>query len=176
MHKTTICLVFISLIFLFDTTTLSAAEKKILFNTESLKYETGTGSERCRAQCGRKSGPDAKSLLGQGWKIVSSSAKEVIGEHFSYVPCNTCKPHGCICVGTEYVLQKEEPVPVIDSGSNVVGGFDKNGRSVPLTSRIEDSKHELDLLKKEIDLLKQENASQKQEIESLRNQLRSSQK
>ncbi|MEA5114288.1 MAG: hypothetical protein VB050_09680 [Geobacteraceae bacterium] len=176
MNKTTLCLAFISSILLFSNAPVHADEKKIIFNTESIKYETGTGSERCRAQCERKSGPDAKSLLSEGWKIVSSSAKEIIGEHYSYTPCNTCLPHGCICIGKEYVLRKDEPAQVIETRSNVIDSTGNNNKTVLQPLNDETVKNELDLLKKEIDMLKQENGLLKKEIETLRYQLGSKQK
>lgn len=169
MKKPALCLVCISLILVFSTTTVHAVEKKIIFNTGSLKYESGTGSERCRDKCGRRSGPDAKSLLSEGWKIVSSSSKEVIAEQYWYAPCNGCLPHGCICIGTEYVLEKDVPTPKIESKSTVINALDKGDRTTVQPLEVETSKNELDLLKKE-------NALLKKEIESLRNQLRSKQK
>lgn len=176
MNKTALSLACVSLILLCPLTSVHAVEKKIIFNTESIKYESGTGSERCRAQCDRKSGPDAKSFLSEGWKIVSSSAKEIIGEHYSYTPCNTCLPHGCICIGKEYVLQKDEPAPKIETRSNLIDVPGKNNGTELHSLDVETSKNELDLLKKEIGLLKQENALLKKEIETLRYQLGSKQK
>lgn len=176
MKKTALCLACISSIILFSTTLVHAVEKKIIFNTESLKFESGTGSERCRDKCSRRSGPDAKSLVSEGWKVVSSSSKEVIAEQYWYAPCNGCQPHGCICIGTEYVLQKDEPAPKIETKSTVFDVPDKDNRTVLQPLKVEPSKNELELLKRENELLKQENALLKKEIETLRNQLRSKQK
>jgi hypothetical protein len=176
MKKTATCLVSISLFLLFSATLVHAAEQKILFNTESLKFESGTGAERCRDKCGRKSGPDAKSFLSEGWKIVSSSSKEVTGEQYWYIPCNTCKPHGCVCVGTEYILRKDEPAPKIETKRNIFDSHDKDNRTILQSVKGETSTNALDLLKQENDLLKQENALLKQENETLRSQLKSIQK
>ena len=104
MKETALCLALISSILLFTATLLQAAEQKIIFNTEKIEYKSGTSSKRCQDICSRRSGPDAKSLLSEGWKIVTSSPKEVIGEHYWYTPCNGCEPHGCTCIGTEYTL------------------------------------------------------------------------
>jgi hypothetical protein len=148
-----------------------SAEKKTIFNTESIKYESGTGSERCRDKCDRKSGPDVKSLLSGGWKIISSTSREVIGEQYWNVPCNTCKPHGCICIGTEYILQKDEPASKVEAGSKVFEAPGKGNQTVLTPLRVETPKNELDLLKKENEMLKKENAALKRENENLRNKL-----
>lgn len=176
MNKTALCLACISSVLLFSTAPAHATGKKIVFNTEKIKYESGTGAERCRDKCGRRSGPDVKSLLAQGWKIASSSSKDVIGEQYWYAPCNTCKPHGCICTGTEYVLEKNEPAPQIEARTDVPDATDKYNPTVIAPQRVETSNNELDILKKENDLLKRENALLKQENETLRNLLRSKQK
>lgn len=181
MKKTALRVACITSLVLFATTPVHAVEQKTVFNTESIKYESGTGSERCRDKCDRKSGPDVKSLLSEGWKIVSSSSKEVTGEQYWYVPCNTCLPHGCICNGTEYVLRKDGPTPAIESRNNVADTPVKTvqpapqtvPQTVPQAFQAEPPKNELDLLKKENDSLKQENALLRQENETLRNQLHS---
>jgi hypothetical protein len=111
MKKTALCLARISAILLLTAPLLHAAEQQTIFNTESIQHESGTGAEMCQEKCRRKSGPDVKSLLSMGWKIVSSSPKEVVGEVYRYIPCNTCEPHGCICIGTEYVVQRDDQAP-----------------------------------------------------------------
>lgn len=176
MKKTVLSLASFSLFLLFTATIVHAAEQKILFNTESIKFESGTGSERCRDKCRRKSGPDAKSFLSEGWKIIRSSSKEVTGEQYWYVPCNTCRPHGCVCIGTEYILQKDGPAPNIETKSNVSDTPDKGNQTVLQPVKVQTSVNALDLLKKENDLLKKENALLKQENEALRSQLESIQK
>ncbi len=176
MKKTALSLACIASILLFTTAPVHAAEKKVLFNTESIKHESGTGAEWCQQKCSRKSGTDVKSLLSEGRKIVGSTAKEVIGEQYWYVPCNTCSPHGCICIGTEYILEKDGPAQQIEAKSTAVEAPVKNALTVLPPQKVETSINELDLLKKENDLLKQENAVLKQENEALRNQLRSIQK
>jgi len=176
MKKTALSLACIATLLLFATTPVPAAEKKIIFNTESVKYESGTGSERCQNTCSRRSGPEVKSFLSDGWKIVSSSPKEVIGEQYWYVPCNSCQPHGCICIGTEYLLAKDGPSPKAETRSTAVNAPDRVNQTVPTPPTVETSKDELDLLKRENDVLKQENALLKQENETLRNQLRSKKK
>lgn len=176
MYETALYLACISCVLVFSAFSVDAADKMTIFNIESMKYESGTGAERCRDKCGKKSDTDVKSLLAEGWKIESSSPKEVIGEHYRNVPCNTCKPHGCVCIGTEYVLQRDETAPITEANKNVPGINASNKRTVGGSFNAETSNKELDLLKNEIELLKRENASLKQEINSLRNQLRSTEK
>ncbi len=177
MKKTALCIACISSVLVFSATLVHAGETKIVFNTENIKYEEGTGSERCRDTCSRRSGPDVKSMLSEGWKIVGSSPRKVIGEQYWYAPCNNCKPHGCICIGTEYILQKDEPAPKIEAKTNAFDVRDNDSRTVPDQPKVEGSKDEqLDLLKKENDKLKQENALLRKENETLRNQLRTKRK
>ena len=152
MKKTAVCLAFIASVFLFTAAHVLAAEQKIIFNTESIEYKPGTGAKRCQAMCSKRSGPDITSQLSEGWKIVSSSPKIVIGEQYRYVPCPTCEPHGCTCIGTEYLLQKDVTAPKEETTNNELA---------PLVN-------EKDLLKQEIILLKQE-------IEKLKNQIKSNQ-
>jgi len=176
MKETALCLALISSILLFTATLLQAAEQKILFNTEKIEYKSGTSSKRCQDICSRRSGPDAKSLLSGGWKIVNSSPKEVIGEYYWYTPCNGCQPHGCTCIGTEYILQKDGPAPKVETSNSEVDTPDKNKRTGLHAPKVETSNNELDLLKNENDFLKQEITSLKQEIEKLKHQIKSKQK
>jgi hypothetical protein len=175
MKKTALCIACFSSILFFSTNLVHAVEK-IVFNTGSMKYESGTGAERCREKCGRRSDPDVKSFLSEGWVIVGSSAKEVIAEQYLYSPCPTCKPHGCVCLGTAYILRKDVPAPKNEIGSSVYDAPDKDNRPVLHSPTLETSMSELDHLTKENDLLRQENTLLKQEIETLRKQLRSKQK
>ena len=176
MKEAALCFALISSILLCTATFLQAAEQKIIFNTEKIKHESGTSSKRCQDICSRRSGPDAKSLLSGGWKIVSSSPKEVIGEGYWYAPCNGCEPHGCTCIGTEYILQKDEPAPKVEASNSGLEALDKNKRTGLQAPKVETSNNELDHLKKENELLKQEITYLKQENENLRNQIKSKQK
>ncbi|HET6420788.1 MAG TPA: hypothetical protein VFG19_11560 [Geobacteraceae bacterium] len=177
MKKTALCITCVTSVLVFAMTPVHAAGKKTVFNTESIKYKSGTGAERCQDKCSRRSGPDVKSLLSEGWKIVSSTSKAVIAEQYWYAPCNNCEPHECICMGTEYILQKDEPASkIVETKSEISVASGKDNRTVMSPTEVEPSKNELDLLKKENELLKQENASLKKEIETLRNQLSSRKK
>jgi hypothetical protein len=121
---------------------LASAEQKIVFCVESIKYKSVTGSETCQIFCNSKYGQyEIDSFLSDGWRIVSSSPKEAI-------PSDV---FDCICVGTQYVLQKDEPIPDVPN-------------------------KEVELLKKENDLLKRENDLLKQENENLKVKLKTKQK
>ncbi len=176
MKKTAVCLARISSILLLTANLLHAAEQKIIFNTEKIEYKSGTSSKKCQDICSRRSGPDAKSLLSEGWKIVTSSPKEVIGEYYWYTPCNGCEPHGCTCIGTEFILQKDDLAPKVETSNNKLDALDKNKRAGLQAAKIETSKNELDLLKKENELLKQEITLLKQENENLKDQIKSKQR
>jgi hypothetical protein len=152
MKKTVARLTLISSVLLFSATLVEAGEQKIIFNTESIEYKSGTSPKKCQDMCSKRSGPDAKLFLADGWKIVNSSPKIEIAEQYWYVPCNSCEPHGCTCIGTEYVLQKDDAAP-----------------------KVETSNTELEPLKNEYDLMKEEIILLKQEIEDLKHQIKSKQ-
>jgi hypothetical protein len=173
MKKTAGCLAHISTILLFSATLLHAAEQKIIFNAERIKFESGTAAKQCQDKCSRKSGPDVQSLLSEGWKIVSSAPKEIIGENYWYTPCNTCQPHGCTCIGTEFILQRDVPARRVETSNNEPDALDNNNRSERYAPNVETSINELDLLKKKNELLLKEIRSLKQENENLQKQLRS---
>ena len=176
MKKTALCLALFSSILLFTATLLQAAEQRIIFNTEKIEHKSGTNSKKCQDICSRKSGPDARSLLSEGWKIVTSSPKEVVGEHYWYTPCRGCEPHGCTCIGTEYTLQRDTPARKAEPPNREVDTLDKNRRAVLHAPKVETSNNELEFLKKENELLKQENTLLKQENDNLKNQIKSKQK
>jgi hypothetical protein len=173
MKKTAACLAITSSILLSTATLLQGAEQKITFNTERIEFKSGTNPIMCQDICSKKSGPDAKSLLSQGWKIVSSSPKQVIGEDYWFVPCNTCKPHGCTCIGTEYLLQRDEPAPGFETSNQRLEAPDRIQRGGNYTPNVETSINELDLLKKKNQLLINEISILKQENETLKKLLRS---
>jgi len=175
MKKTALSFALISSILLLTATFLQAAEQKIIFNTEKIEYKSGTSSKKCQDTCSRRSDPDAKSLRSEGWKIATSSPKEVIGEHYWYTPCNGCQPHGCTCIGTEYVLQKDGPIPKVETPNSEADALDKNKRTGLHAPKAETLNKELDLLKKENELLKQEISLLKQENKNLKNQIKSKQ-
>ena len=168
MKKTAARLSLISVILLFSATLLPAAEQNIIFITEKFEHKSGTSSKKCQDMCSRKSGPEIKSLLSEGWKIANSSPKEVIGEHYWFTPCNGCEPHGCTCIGTEYLLQKDVTVPKVATSNSDVDAIGKNKRIGLQAPEVETSNNALELLKKENELLKQENSALKQENENLK--------
>lgn len=147
-------ILFLSLFFssLLFTNISSAAKQKMLFNVESISYRRDSAYS-CQRDCATKyNDPPLEKMLNEGWRIVSSSPKEAIGED-DYVNSNFA--HGCTCKGTQYVLQKDDPDPVTKT-------------AVP-------SQNE-ELLKKENDLLKRENDLLKQENETLKEKLKQKQR
>jgi hypothetical protein len=172
MKRTAVCLALISLNLLFSSTVLQAAEQKIIFNTENIDYKSGTSSKMCQEMCRKKSGPDAKSLVSEGWRIVSSFPKKVIAEDYWYVPCNACKPHGCTCIGTEFTLQKDGPVTKAGIPKNELDAQNNNKQTGLHSPQVETVKNELELIREERDLLQQEITILKHEIETLKNQIK----
>jgi hypothetical protein len=160
------------LIILFSTTNLLAWEQKTTFNTETIKFESGTGQVRCQDRCMRKSGPGVESLLSQGWRIISSTPKEITGEDYYFIPSNASNPRGCTCIGTEYVLERDQPAQRAESADTgpyppyqaPQTGITANG-AVPQINENELLRKKNELLLKEIMTLRREN-------ENLRNQLR----
>ena len=154
MKSTAAGLALISSILLVTATPIHAIEQKTVFNTTGIEYKAGTGAERCQDKCDKRSGPDAQSLSAEGWTIMTSSPKKVTAEAYRYTPCSSCQPHGCICIGTEYLLQRDEPTP--------------QAGTTPANEPVQ--------LQKENDLLRQEMTLLRQENEKLKNQLKSIQK
>jgi hypothetical protein len=133
---------------LFATTV--SAEQKIIFKVESISYKSGTGSDFCQGICDLKQDRSSiDEMLSQGWRIISSSPKEVIGDRYHYY--KHIEPTGCTCIGNQYVLQKDDPIPI---------------EKPDVSSKKEE------LLKKEIELLKRENDLLKQENKNLKNKLK----
>lgn len=140
---------------LLFTTNLFASEQKIIFNIESITYAQDTGYKGCQELCAYKhSDPDVNSILNNGWRIINSSPKESIAENYRK-SAGLNIYYGCTCVGTQYVLQKDDPVPVVKPD---------------IQSKSEE------LFKKENELLKRENDLLKQEIENLKEKLAQKQK
>ena len=119
-----------------------AVEQKTVFTTSDLEYRSGTGKERCQEKCRGKSVPDLNGLMTEGWRVVNSSPKKLVAEDYLYVPCSSCQPHGCICIGTEHVLRRDTPPPA---------------KIVIPVSELDALKMENARLKEELDRLKQEN-------------------
>ena len=141
---------------LFFTNISSAAEQRMLFNVESISYKKDTGSYMCQLACTTKyTDPPLEKMLTEGWHIVSSSPKEAIGEDDRVSYGKYGHAYGCTCKGTQYVLQKNDPVSATQS-------------AVPSQNEV--------LLKKENELLKRENDLHKQENENLKEQLKQKQK
>ena len=109
--------------------TSAYAEQKIVFGLESIKYK-GFTAEDCQNDCGKYyQSIDIEETTSSGWKILSVTPKEL---HF-----NSTENYACTCVGSQYILQKEE------------------------TTKVDLTQREIKLLKKEIELLKNENTALK---------------
>jgi hypothetical protein len=59
----------------------------------------------------------------------------------------TCQPHGRVCIGTEYILQKDEPAPKVETASNELDDLVKNKPTVLPRPKAESSNNGLDFLK-----------------------------
>lgn len=166
MGKTALCLAGIAAILLFTAPLLHAVERSIVFNTESMEFREGTGAERCKERCARRSGADVGALLSEGWKIVGSAPHKVVAEGYWFTPCSSCQPHGCTCIGTEYRLERDTPAAKAEPRQESRAGEAK-GRSALHEANIE-AAGELDLLRREIESLKRENGALRREIEELK--------
>lgn len=173
MKKTVRCLAAISSLLLFTAPSIHAFENTTVFNTESLEYKGGTGPKRCKERCDRRSGTNIAALQAEGWKIVNSSPKKIVAEEYRYVPCPSCEPHGCTCIGTEYTLQRDTPAPKAESRKNEFRVPETKKRPILHESEAKTSPSELDQLRMENSSLKQEITSLKQEIEMLKIRLNS---
>ena len=121
--------------------TLQASDQKVVFCVESVNYKSGTGADACQGACNANYGSlQIDSVLSDGWKIVSSSPKEASGIDCSLSGNSGC---GCTCVGTQYVIQKDNHAPIVTTPNK-----------------------ETELLQKEIDLLKQDNENLKDKLKS----------
>ncbi len=173
MMRTARSLFALSLIILFPTTNLLAWEQKTTFNTENIKFESGTGKVRCQDRCMRKSGPGVETFLSQGWRIISSAPKEITGEDYYFIPSNASNPRGCTCIGTEYVLERDQPAQRAESADT---GPYPPPYQAPQTGVIASGTvsqiNENDLLRKKNELLLKEIMTLRRENEDLRNQLR----
>lgn len=142
MKVNTLCASVLISSLLVTNISLAGAEQRMLFNVESISFESGTGSYECQAACKAKyNDPPLEQMLAEGWRIASSSPKEAIGINYWY-EASSNRTYGCTCKGTHYVLQKS--------------GADQSA----------------EWLKKENELLKRENALLKQENEYLKDRLK----
>lgn len=96
---------------LFVTNISSATEQRMLFNVESISYKEDTGATICQISCTTKyDDPPLEKMLTEGWRIVSSSPKEAIGQdYWGGKYGRAYRAYGCTCKGTQYVLQKDDP-------------------------------------------------------------------
>lgn len=142
---------------LFVSNVVMAAEQKIVFVVDYFKLRgSKTTAEKCERSCSVKFNTGKlEPLTSTGWKIVSSTSKEAICVDDWAVAPGYPLTLGCSGIGTQYVLQKDDPI---------------------LEPKAEVPNKEVELLKKETELLKQEIALLKQENENLKAQLKPKQK
>lgn len=137
---------------LFNPNISTAVEQKILFNVESVRYKADS-APYCQGICLEEyTDPPIEKMLKQGWRIISSSPKEALGSPYEYTGT---RAYGCTCVGTQYILQKDNPTSI---------------------SKTDSPSKNKEMLNKENELLKRENDLLKQENEKLKMQLNSKQK
>lgn len=80
--------------FLLITRSSQAAEQKIIFNVESMKGNRNY-MDSCRASCtDNYKDENVSELMKDGWSIVNSFQKNEVVDSY------------CTCVGTQYVMQK----------------------------------------------------------------------
>jgi len=164
------------------TVLIHAAEQKTVFKTERLQYKKGTGEKRCQTLCDSKSIPDINAALSEGWTVVNSSPGKLIAESFRYTPCISCKPRECVCIGVEYVLEREKPAPAIKISENELNRLKHENASLreensalkeesvsETKAQTQDS--ELDVLRRENAELRKENRALKQELEKIKSQM-----
>lgn len=114
------------------------AEQAFVFKLDSIRVRPERKADACQIQCSFTDSlvpyslPPLEERLKLGWKVVSTTAKTILAQGNS--------DYTCTCVGTEYVLQKEEQAAPVPQGA---------GEAL--------LKKEIELLQKEISLLKQEN-------------------
>ena len=170
------------LFFTFFCGLLHAAEHKTVFKTERLQYKKGTGPKRCQALCDAKSVSDINDLLSGGWKVTDSSPGKLIAERFRYTPCISCEPRECVCIGVEYVLEREKPAPSIKISENELNRLKQENASLreensalkvepvsEIKAQTQDS--ELDILKRENAALRKENKALKLELENIKRRM-----
>ena len=141
-----------------------ASEQMTVWEPESYILRGKTTEEKCQRACNvaRFNTGKIAPLISSGWKILSSTPKEVVCiDTWAGSPRDPIVM-GCSGTGTQYVLQKEEPAPVAKAEVTApVAKAEVPGKEEEL------SKREIDLLKRENDLLKQEIESLKAKIEAM---------
>lgn len=118
-----------------------AAEQQVLFCSNQFTYNSYIREEKCRDMCSAYDSPNClQDQLSRGWEVVASSSKNRLQSEPSRGTIGACS-----CVGTEYVLKKEEKQVVVAPS--------------PMTSE------KIALLEKEIELLKKENSMLQKELD-----------
>ena len=120
-------LMFILLIFVIVSMTSSCkTEQTVLFIGEKMEYGRSTGADVCADRITKKM-PDMQlnlidcdtskglpcfissttmgTLMAEGWRVISSTPKQIV---LSTLDLNRMDGYsfGCVCYGTEYVIEK----------------------------------------------------------------------
>ncbi|MDD2734567.1 MAG: hypothetical protein PHF56_11550 [Desulfuromonadaceae bacterium] len=151
-------IIYIALCLVFFTNMASASEQKRIYNSTSFNAAPDSMSY-CGSLCESKDAA-IDTFLASGWKIVSSSQKEIVAQNYESFPFkrrvgiwDQDQPPryiGCTCKGTEYVIEKNELNNKIEPTNELTDNFKKENELLV---------KENDLLKREIEMLKKENSN-----------------
>jgi len=168
--KEFVTVVAIFLFFLFSPVAgiSEATEQQIIFCLE--QYKNAPDTYYCEKKCTEEyKSCSLNQLLSDGWLVITSSQKENVIVPWESTPGQylqafnnmyvSPKNAGCSCIGTQYVLRKED---------KQLAGL--------ATAKVAVSDTEVALLNKEIELLKKENEMLKKENESFKKKSKAKQK
>lgn len=99
---------------LVGTVGICGAEQKVVFVLDSVKV-SGFSKRTCEGECAKKFGEFTIEDISNGWKIINIVPKELVGADTDYV-ANT--KFSCSCVGNQYLLQKDDPIPATANTAN----------------------------------------------------------
>lgn len=86
----------------FIATTMEYGRREKRGMEDALKPSYGGNGERqCKALCSESAG-DIREYMEQGWRVVTTVAKEVVK-----IPFKPEFSEGCKCIGTEYIIEKQ---------------------------------------------------------------------
>jgi len=101
------------------TRSVEKPKQEVVFCANQVFYGQSTGVYTCKKLCSPYA-KDIKQYMDEGWRVISSSSKEVIVQAFQEgnVPSyrwglagEKVEParsfsNGCKCIGTEYIIEK----------------------------------------------------------------------
>jgi len=86
----------ISIIFIVSLLLMSCSKKqKVVYQVDSIRYRSA--EILCQEECAKVS-DELQTYLTSGWKVVVSSPKTY--------PIDKLSSVGCVCNGTEYIIEK----------------------------------------------------------------------